>query len=161
MNVVDAILDGLLSVIPNNDDHYIDCDHIGGVCYHIEVGIKDDGRLKPKYGWRQARIKSTMKSKESRRYDGQVNEVDKKANKHVLAAFVKTHLAGEDGKTKIVIEDAQSEKKWSLVLDAEENLGKISGKAWKQLVQEMDIGMGQLCGLEWVKGTNLFFFHIL
>ncbi|CAI9090081.1 OLC1v1024771C1 [Oldenlandia corymbosa var. corymbosa] len=77
----DVIPDGPLSVIPNYDDHYIDYDHIGAVCCHIEVGIKDDGRLKPKYGSRQARIKSTMKSKESRRHDGPANEVDEKANK--------------------------------------------------------------------------------
>ncbi|CAI9115389.1 OLC1v1016288C1 [Oldenlandia corymbosa var. corymbosa] len=80
---------------------------------------------------------------------------------HVPATFVKTHLAGEEGKIKIVIEEAQSEKEWSFLLDVQGNLGKISGIAWKELVQQMDIDRGDLCALEWVKGDNLFYFHIL
>ncbi|CAI9117292.1 OLC1v1018653C1, partial [Oldenlandia corymbosa var. corymbosa] len=52
-----------------------------GLWYHVEVGIKDDGRLKLKYDSRQARIKSTMKSTSLRRLDGQANEIGEKSDK--------------------------------------------------------------------------------
>ncbi|CAI9098660.1 OLC1v1035345C1 [Oldenlandia corymbosa var. corymbosa] len=52
-----------------------------GIFCHIDVTIKDDGRLKPKCGSRQARTKSTMKLKESRRHDGQAKEIDEKDDK--------------------------------------------------------------------------------
>ncbi|CAI9094730.1 OLC1v1030517C1 [Oldenlandia corymbosa var. corymbosa] len=74
----DVILDGPLS---NYDDHYIDCGDIGGVWYYIEVVIKNDRRLKPKYGSHQARIKSTKKSTRSRQHNGQANEIDEKVDK--------------------------------------------------------------------------------
>ncbi|CAI9115390.1 OLC1v1016289C1 [Oldenlandia corymbosa var. corymbosa] len=52
-----------------------------GLRYHIEVGIKYDGTLKPKYDSCQGRIKLTTKSTRSRRHNNQANEIDEKADK--------------------------------------------------------------------------------
>ncbi|CAI9114896.1 OLC1v1015713C1 [Oldenlandia corymbosa var. corymbosa] len=50
---------------------------VGGIWYHIEVDIKDDGRLKAKNGSHQAKLKSKMKLKSWCRVAGREKEVNK------------------------------------------------------------------------------------